>query len=34
MPLTNLREIPFHGLWRSAVAARLVYGRIRDSIGL
>lgn len=34
MPVTDLREIPFHGLWRSAVAARLVYGRIRDSLGL
>ena len=34
MPITDLREIPFHALWRQAVAARLVYGRIRDSLGL
>lgn len=34
MPITNLREIPFHGLWRSALAARMAYGRIRDSLGL
>ena len=30
MPITGLREIPFHGLWKSAVAARVLYGRIRD----
>jgi glycine/D-amino acid oxidase-like deaminating enzyme len=34
MPITDLREIPFHGLWKSAVSMRLVYGRIRDSLGL
>jgi glycine/D-amino acid oxidase-like deaminating enzyme len=34
MPITTMREIPFHGLWRSAVAARVVYGRIRDRLGL
>ncbi|HYZ61368.1 MAG TPA: FAD-binding oxidoreductase [Acetobacteraceae bacterium] len=34
MPITTLREIPFHGLWRTAVSLRLVYGRIRDSLGL
>ena len=34
MPITGLKEIPFHGLWKSAVSARLVYGRIRDSLGL
>jgi glycine/D-amino acid oxidase-like deaminating enzyme len=34
MPLTDLREIPFHGLWRQAATARVVYGRIRDSLGL
>ena len=34
MPITNVREIPFHGLWRSALAARMAYGRIRDSLGL
>ncbi len=30
MPITDLKLIPFQGLWRSAVAARITYGRIRD----
>ena len=30
MPITDLKEIPFHGLWKTAVAARVLYGRIRD----
>ena len=30
MPITDLRAIPLHGLWRLAVAARITYGRIRD----
>ena len=34
MPITGLREIPFHGLWRTAFSARVAYGRIRDSLGL
>jgi glycine/D-amino acid oxidase-like deaminating enzyme len=34
MPVTTLKQIPFHGLWRQAAAARVVYGRIRDSLGL
>lgn len=34
MPITTLKEIPFHSLWRSAVTARIVYGRIRDYLGL
>lgn len=34
MPVTDLRPIPFHGLWRSAVNARIAYGRIRDMLGL
>jgi glycine/D-amino acid oxidase-like deaminating enzyme len=34
MPVTAVREIPFHGLWRSAVMARMAYGRIRDWLGL
>jgi len=34
MPVTNLKPIPFHGLWRGAVAARIAYGRIRDALGL
>jgi glycine/D-amino acid oxidase-like deaminating enzyme len=34
MPITDLREIPFHGLWRTALSARVAYGRIRDSLGL
>jgi glycine/D-amino acid oxidase-like deaminating enzyme len=34
MPITNLKPIPFHALWRSAVAARVTYGRIRDILGV
>lgn len=34
MPVTTLRAIPFHALWRSAVAARVMHGRIRDWLGL
>ncbi len=34
MPVTDIREIPFHALWRSGVAAGMVYGRIRDFLGL
>jgi glycine/D-amino acid oxidase-like deaminating enzyme len=34
MPVTTLREIPFHALWHSAVAARVTYGRIRDFLQL
>ncbi len=34
MPVTTMREIPFHGLWKSAVRARVVYGRIQAALGL
>ena len=34
MPITGLKEIPFHGLWRTALSARMVYARIRDSLGM
>ncbi|MEA2767339.1 MAG: hypothetical protein QOD93_301, partial [Acetobacteraceae bacterium] len=34
MPITTIREMPFHELWRSGVAARVAYGRIRDMLGL
>ncbi len=34
MPVTTMREIPFHALWRSAISARMIYGRVRDWIGL
>ncbi len=30
MPITDLKEIPFHALWKTAVSARVLYGRIRD----
>ena len=33
MPVTDLKTIPFHGLWRTAVSARMAYGRIRDGLG-
>jgi glycine/D-amino acid oxidase-like deaminating enzyme len=34
MPVTRIREIPLHGLWKSAVQARVVYGRVRDLLGI
>jgi glycine/D-amino acid oxidase-like deaminating enzyme len=34
MPITTIQEMPFHALWRSGVAARVAYGRIRDMLGL
>jgi glycine/D-amino acid oxidase-like deaminating enzyme len=34
MPITGIRQIPLHGLWKSAVEARVVYGRVRDFLGL
>jgi glycine/D-amino acid oxidase-like deaminating enzyme len=34
MPITTLKPIPFHRLWRTAVSGRMVYGRIRESLGL
>jgi glycine/D-amino acid oxidase-like deaminating enzyme len=33
MPITGLKPIPFHGLWRSAVAARIAYARIQEWLG-
>jgi glycine/D-amino acid oxidase-like deaminating enzyme len=32
MPVTDLKQIPFHGLWKTAAAARIAYGRIRDML--
>jgi glycine/D-amino acid oxidase-like deaminating enzyme len=34
MPVTDLKSIPFHGLWPLAVHGRLVWGRLRDRLGL
>jgi glycine/D-amino acid oxidase-like deaminating enzyme len=34
MPITTIKEMPFHALWRSGVAARVAYGRIKDALGL
>jgi glycine/D-amino acid oxidase-like deaminating enzyme len=34
MPVTTIKTIPFHALWRQAVLARMVYGRIKDSLEL
>jgi len=34
MPITTIKTIPFHALWRQAVLARMVYGRIKDSLEL
>ena len=30
MPVTDLKSIPFQGLWRLGVHARITYGRLRD----
>jgi glycine/D-amino acid oxidase-like deaminating enzyme len=34
MPITNLRPIRFHPLWPVAVKSVVLYGRIRDRLGL
>jgi glycine/D-amino acid oxidase-like deaminating enzyme len=34
MPVTTMRRIPFHGLWRSVVAARVIYARLHAFLGL
>jgi glycine/D-amino acid oxidase-like deaminating enzyme len=34
MPITGIRQIPLHGLWKSAVEARVAYGMVRDFLGL
>jgi glycine/D-amino acid oxidase-like deaminating enzyme len=34
MPITGIRQIPLHGLWKSAVQARVAYGRVRDYLGI
>jgi glycine/D-amino acid oxidase-like deaminating enzyme len=34
MPITDMQTIRFHGLWKTAVSARIMYGRMRDSLGL
>ena len=34
MPITALHPIRFHGLWRPAAACRLIYGRVRDALGI
>jgi hypothetical protein len=33
MSISTIKQIPFYALWRSAVTARVVYGRIRDWLG-
>jgi hypothetical protein len=34
MPVTTLKEIPFHGQWKLGASARITYGRIRDFLGI
>jgi glycine/D-amino acid oxidase-like deaminating enzyme len=34
MPITSLRPIPFHAFWPVAVKSIVLYGRIRDRLGL
>ena len=31
MPVTGIKEIPFHGLWKQAVQARVLYASLRDA---
>jgi glycine/D-amino acid oxidase-like deaminating enzyme len=34
MPITGIGQIPLHGLWKPAVEARVMYGRVRDLLGI
>ncbi len=34
MPVTDIRPIAFHGLWKLAVMAKVLEGRLRDRFGL
>jgi glycine/D-amino acid oxidase-like deaminating enzyme len=34
MPFTDIKPIPFHGLWPLAVQGRLTWGRLRDRMGV
>ena len=34
MPVTDIRPMPFHALWKTGVAARVAYGQIRDWLGV
>ncbi|NDG50049.1 MAG: FAD-dependent oxidoreductase, partial [Rhodospirillales bacterium] len=34
MPVTSIRPIPFHGLWRLGVLARVWQGRVLDKLRL
>ena len=33
MPVTSIRPIPLHGLWRGATGASAAYGWLRDAVG-
>ena len=33
MPVTDIKPIKFHALWKTGVAARVAYGRIQDWLG-
>ncbi len=32
MPVTEIRPLPLHGLWRVGVTARIAYGRLRNTL--
>jgi glycine/D-amino acid oxidase-like deaminating enzyme len=34
LPTTRVRRIPFHAFWKAAVGARMLYGRVRDAMGV
>jgi glycine/D-amino acid oxidase-like deaminating enzyme len=34
MPITGIKPIRFHSLWKLAVRAAIVHGRLRDFLGI
>lgn len=34
IPVTGIRPMPFHAFWKTGVDLRILYGRIRDRLGL
>lgn len=34
IPVTGIRPMPFHAFWKTGVDIRILYGRIRDRLGL
>ena len=34
MPMTSIKPMPFHGLWKLGVMAKVWEGRVLDKLGL